>query len=405
MDNNKSSDEMKEPWRRLFSGVVDVIQRTELIDKLEKSEKEGRPLRIKAGFDPTAPDLHLGHTVLFQKMKQFQALGHEVVFLIGDFTGMIGDPTGRSETRKSLTREEVLKNAETYKNQVFKILDPQKTVIRFNSEWMRSMTSEGLIRLASQYTVARILERDDFKKRYEGGEPISIHEFLYPLIQGYDSVALQADVELGGSDQKFNLLVGRELQKMEGQTPQVIMTTPLLEGTDGVRKMSKSFGNTIALEDPPAEIFGKIMSISDTLMWRYYELLTDENLDQARAAHPMEAKLKLAALLVERFHGAGKVQEARERFDQVVGRSRAAGSELTLQVTSDSKKWIDLLVELKFAPSKSEARRLIQQGAVELDGEKVTDPNAMAEFVENHHYDLKVGKKIRFRITSKNKKI
>lgn len=391
-----SLENIEAPWRNLFRGTVEVIQPAELIDKLRKSRAEARPLRIKAGFDPTAPDLHLGHTVLFQKMKQFQDLGHEVIFLIGDFTGMIGDPTGRSETRKSLTRDEVLKNAETYKSQVFKILDPKKTIIRFNSEWMGPMASQELIRLASQYTVARILERDDFKKRYESGAPISVHEFLYPLIQGYDSVALQADVELGGADQKFNLLVGRELQKIYGQPSQVIMTTPLLEGTDGVRKMSKSFGNTIALEEPPSEMFGKIMSISDELMWRYYELLTDEDLAQARATHPMEAKLKLASLLVARFHAAEKAQEARERFDQVVGRNRLAGAGLERRAIYEVKRWVDLLVEQGWAPSKSEARRLIQQGAVELDGIKVIEPNEAPKLEPDRDYDFKVGKKIRF---------
>lgn len=393
---------MDPSWDILFRGAVEVIQKEELLNKLRRSKAEGRPLRIKAGFDPTAPDLHLGHTVLFQKMRQFQELGHEVIFLIGDFTGMIGDPSGRSETRKPLTKEQVLKNAETYKAQVFKVLDPKKTTIRFNSEWFGTMTAEGLIRLASQYTVARILERDDFQKRYQQLQPISIHEFLYPLVQGYDSIALKADVELGGTDQKFNLLVGRELQKIEGQPQQVVMTMPLLEGTDGVRKMSKSYGNYIALEEPPAEMFGKVMSISDNLMWRYYELLTDEDLNRIRSTHPMEAKLQLASLLVTRFHGSEKAKEARERFDQVVGRGGGQVEELEYSpLLSYPKKWVDLLAELKFAPSKSEARRLIQQGAVELDGKKVSDPNEEAQLDQGRHYDLKVGKKIRYRIIRK----
>ncbi|MBI3804306.1 MAG: tyrosine--tRNA ligase [Nitrospirae bacterium] len=402
-ENRIDEKEADAALQRLSRGTVEIIQRDHLIEKLERAKAEERPLRIKAGFDPTAPDLHLGHTVLIQKMKQFQDLGHEVIFLIGDFTGMIGDPTGRSETRKSLTREQVLKNAETYKHQVFKILDPKKTVVRFNSEWMSAMKVEDLIRLASQYTVARMLERDDFQKRYKELQPIGIHEFLYPLIQGYDSVALKADVELGGTDQKFNLLVGRELQKIYGQPQQVVITMPLLEGTDGVRKMSKSFGNYIALEDPPAEMFGKIMSIPDTLMWRYYELLTDEDLNPLRAAHPMEAKLRLARLLVERFHGAEKAREAQERFDQVVGRSDVGSPEIDYPLVPPyPQKWIDLLVALQFAPSKSEARRLIQQGAVELEGKKINDPNEAAILeLRNHPYDLKVGKKRRIRIIRK----
>jgi tyrosyl-tRNA synthetase len=399
--SEKDLNEIDPSWQILFRGTVEVIQKNELIEKLKKSKAEGRPLRIKAGFDPTAPDLHLGHTVLFQKMKQFQDLGHEVIFLIGDFTGMIGDPSGRSETRKQLTREQVLQNAETYKAQIFKVLDPKKTTIRFNSEWFGTMSAEGVIRLASQYTVARILERDDFQKRYQQLQPIGIHEFLYPLIQGYDSIVLKADVELGGTDQKFNLLVGRELQKIEGQPQQIVITMPLLEGTDGVRKMSKSYGNYIALEDPPAEMFGKIMSISDPLMWRYYELLTDVPLDEVQMLHPMEAKLKLAALLVERFHGGEKAREARIHFDQLVGRAGGGGTELELPFIRFPKKWIELLVELKLAPSKSEARRLIQQGAVELDSKKITDPNEDVNIELGIYYDLKVGKKIRLRIIRK----
>jgi tyrosyl-tRNA synthetase len=399
--SEKKLIEIDPSWEILFRGTVEVIQKNELLEKLKKSKAEGRPLRIKAGFDPTAPDLHLGHTVLFQKMKQFQDLGHEVIFLIGDFTGMIGDPSGRSETRKQLTREQVLQNAETYKAQIFKVLDPTKTTIRFNSEWFGKMSAEGLIRLASQYTVARILERDDFQKRYQQSQPIGIHEFLYPLIQGYDSIALKADVELGGTDQKFNLLVGRELQKIEGQPQQVVMTMPLLEGTDGVRKMSKSYGNYIALEDSPADMFGKIMSISDPLMWRYYELLTNEDLSQIRAIHPMEAKLKLAALLVERFHGVEEVREARAHFDQLVGRAGGGGAELELPLIHFPKKWVELLVELKLAPSKSEARRLIQQGAVELNSKKVTDPNEDVNIELGIYYDLKVGKKVRLRVIRK----
>ncbi|HXC92876.1 MAG TPA: tyrosine--tRNA ligase, partial [Geobacteraceae bacterium] len=293
-------------------GTVEILVEKELEAKLEKSLKTGVPLRIKAGFDPTAPDLHLGHTVLLQKMRQFQQLGHEVCFLIGDFTGMIGDPTGKSETRKALTSEDVLRNAETYKEQVFKILDPAKTKVMFNSEWLSGMNATDMIALAAKYTVARMLERDDFGKRYANQLPISIHEFLYPLIQGYDSVAMKADVELGGTDQKFNLLVGRELQREYGQAPQAVITMPLLEGLDGVNKMSKSLGNYIGINDPPDEIFGKIMSISDDLMLRYYELLSDLSLTdiekiklglKAHDIHPMDAKKQLGREIVCRYHG------------------------------------------------------------------------------------------------------
>src|SRR5213594_124028 len=282
----------------LKKGTVEIIRETDLRAKLESSAKTGKPLRVKLGADPTAPDIHLGHTVVIRKLRQFQELGHEVIFLIGDFTGMIGDPSGVSETRKPLTKEEVRQNAKTYERQIFKILDPQRTLIDFNSRWMNTLTAEQLIHLSAHYSVARMLERDDFHKRYHDQKPISIHEFLYPLVQGYDSVALEADVELGGTDQKFNLLVGRELQRAYGQSPQVVLTMPLLEGTDGVRKMSKSLGNYIALEDPPGEMFGKLMSISDTLMWRYYELLTTEDLNSVKTMNPMVAKLALAREIV-----------------------------------------------------------------------------------------------------------
>lgn len=395
--DEKPAYETQEPWQILFRGAVEVIQKTELIQKLQKSRTEGRPLRIKAGFDPTAPDLHLGHMVLLRKMRQFQDLGHEVIFLIGDFTGMIGDPSGRSETRKPLSRDQVAENAETYKAQVFQILDPEKTTVRFNSEWMSAMTAEGLIKLASQYTVARILERDDFQKRYEASHPISIHEFLYPLIQGYDSVALKADVELGGTDQKFNLLVGRELQKIYGLPQQVVMTMPLLEGTDNDRKMSKSYNNYIALRDPAPEMFGKIMSVRDELMYRYYELLTAESMENVKSLHPMEAKLKLASMMVEQFHGAESARQARDRFDMTVGRRNQGGSEVEVKDPSP-QKWADWLYEQKWASSKSDARRLIQQGAVELNGSKVADPNGQIALQPGERYDLKVGKKVRVTI-------
>ncbi|TAJ76437.1 tyrosine--tRNA ligase, partial [bacterium] len=298
----------EEQLRVIKRGAVEILIEEELRKKL----KRARPLRVKAGFDPTAPDLHLGHTVLIQKMKQFQDLGHEVIFLIGDFTGMIGDPSGRSETRKQLTRDEVLKNAETYKEQIFKILDPKKTVIDFNHRWMEKMDAAALVELSAKYTVARMLEREDFKQRYQKQQAISVHEFLYPLIQGYDSVILKADVELGGSDQRFNLLVGRELQREYGQEPQVVLTMPLLEGTDGVNKMSKSLNNYIGINEAPEDIFGKMMSISDDLMWRYAELLSDRDLEEVKkirdqvvrgSVHPMDFKKSLASEMVSRFHG------------------------------------------------------------------------------------------------------
>ena len=296
-----ATSELDRQLELILRGTVEVIQLDELKAKLSESLKEQRPLRIKAGFDPTAPDLHLGHTVLIQKLKHFQDLGHQVIFLIGDFTGMIGDPSGVSETRNALTKEQVLANAKTYEQQIFKTLNPEKTRIEFNSRWMSSMRTEAMIELCSHYSVARMLERDDFSKRYRDQKSISIHEFLYPLVQGYDSVVLEADVELGGTDQKFNLLVGRDLQRDYGQKPQVVLTMPLLEGTDGVRKMSKSFGNVIALEDRPADMFGKLMSISDDLMMRYYELLTVTNLKDVKQQHPMEAKMALAEQLVRQY--------------------------------------------------------------------------------------------------------
>jgi tyrosyl-tRNA synthetase len=361
-------------------GAVEVLPEEELLAKL----KRARPLKIKAGFDPTAPDLHLGHTVLIQKMKQFQDLGHEIIFLIGDFTGMIGDPSGKSETRKQLTREEVAKNAETYKEQIFKILDPQRTTIEFNHRWMEKMDAVSLIGLAAKYTVARMLEREDFKQRYQNQQPISIHEFLYPLIQGYDSVVLKADVELGGTDQRFNLLMGRELQREYGQEPQVVLTMPLLEGTDGVQKMSKSVGNTIGINEAPEEMFGKIMSISDALMWRYYELLSDRNLTEIHAnrsrvengeLHPMEVKKSLAEELVKRFHSAAAAQAAREYFESRYQR-KSLPAEIKKQFTVSEPTWIcRLLVDLDFAKSGNEARRLIAQGAVKIDGQVISDVN------------------------------
>ncbi|MEW6245984.1 MAG: tyrosine--tRNA ligase [Nitrospirota bacterium] len=386
----------------ILRGAVEVIQQSELEAKLARSIKEKRPLRVKAGFDPTAPDLHLGHTVLIHKLKHFQDLGHEVIFLIGDFTGMIGDPTGVSETRAALTKEKVLENAETYQRQIFKILDPDKTTVEFNSRWMSAMTAEGLIQLAAHYKVARMLEREDFHKRYQEQKPISIHEFLYPLIQGYDSVALKADVELGGTDQKFNLLVGRDLQRDFGQEPQVVLTMPLLEGTDGVRKMSKSLGNYVALEDKPADMFGKIMSISDTLMLRYYELLTTEDLDRVKAMHPMEAKQSLAELIVARYHGAEAGRRAREAFQQKFQErefpdepdARVVLTKADIRDTAaPAIGVVDLVARTGLVPSKSEARRLVVQGGIEVDEQKQTDPAASLSLKPGHQYRLRVGRR------------
>lgn len=354
----------------ILRGTVEVIQLDELKAKLADSLKEQRPLKIKAGFDPTAPDLHLGHTVLIQKLKHFQELGHQVIFLIGDFTGMIGDPTGVSETRVALTKEQVLANAKTYEQQIFKTLDPQKTRIEFNSHWMSGMRVEKMVELCSHYSVARMLERDDFSKRYREQKHISVHEFLYPLVQGYDSVVLEADVELGGTDQKFNLLVGRDLQRDYGQKPQVVLTMPLLEGTDGVRKMSKSFGNYIALEDRPADMFGKLMSISDVLMLRYYELLTVRNLDEVKRQHPMEAKMALAEQIVGQYHGRDAVEEAKADFQQRFQKrdfpdepdAHVKLSPTDFNNPQDySMPVVDLLMRTGLVPSKSEARRLVSR--------------------------------------------
>ncbi len=387
-------NEVERQLALIARGAVEIISTKELGDKLAASLKDRRPLRVKAGFDPTAPDLHLGHTVLIHKLKHFQDLGHEVVFLIGDFTGMIGDPTGVSETRKPLTKEEVRQNAKTYERQIYKILDPERTIIDFNSRWMNRMTAEQLIHLSAHYSMAQMLERDDFQKRYRDQKPISIHEFLYPLIQGYDSVALEADVELGGTDQKFNLLVGRELQRAYGQSPQVVLTMPLLEGTDGVRKMSKSLGNYIALEDPPEEMFGKLMSISDTLMWRYYELLTTEDVSAVKAMHPMEAKLNLASTIVARYHSPSAAADARAEFRQKFSEREfpVESAERTV-LSAEPMPLVAVITKAGLAPSKTEARRLIAQGGVELDGEKVTDGDRILPAEPGREYRLKVGKK------------
>lgn len=367
----------------LERGVVDCISRDELVKKLQKSQETGVPLRVKAGFDPTAPDLHLGHTVLLQKLKHFQDIGHDIYFLIGDFTGMIGDPTGKSETRKALTREDVAANAESYKEQVFKILDPEKTRVVFNSEWLSKLDSFDMIRLASELTVARMLEREDFKVRFREGNPISIHEFMYPLIQGYDSVALEADVELGGTDQLFNLLMGRDLQRSRGQAPQVVMTLPLLEGLDGVNKMSKSLGNYIGVSEPANDIYGKVLSASDELMFRYFDLLSDLSRDEIAALkvdmksgklHPKEIKKKLARELTARFHSEEAALQAEENFDKVFRKGGLPDDIAEKKIQTQEDIWLPkLLVELDMVKSTSDGRRMIKQNAVSLNGKKVTD--------------------------------
>ena len=373
----------------------------ELKAKLEKSFSTGKPLTIKAGFDPTAPDLHVGHTVLLQKMKHFQDLGHEVYFLIGDFTGFIGDPTGKSETRKPLTREDIAKNAETYKEQVFKILDPVKTKIAFNSEWLGKINSFDMIRLASELTVARMLERDDFKKRFEDNRPISIHEFLYPLIQGFDSVAMEADVELGGTDQLFNLLVGRDLQRSRGQEPQIVLTMPLLEGLDGINKMSKSLGNYIGITEPANDIYGKTMSVSDELMFRYYELVSDlsnteiEELKQGLeegSLHPKEIKQKLARELTARFHSEKDALKAEQNFENVFAKHDLPDDMPEFSLSSNEPVWLPkLMVDSGLVSSTSDGRRMIKQNAVSIDGEKIGDTDFNVE--PTGDLILKVGKR------------
>jgi tyrosyl-tRNA synthetase len=370
----------------LRKGTVDLIREEDLIAKLKRSAETGKPLRVKLGADPTAPDIHLGHTVVIRKLKAFQELGHTVIFLIGDFTGLIGDPTGKSVTRPPLSREEINANAETYKTQIFKLLDPEKTEIRFNSEWMDKFTAADFVRLTSKVTVRQILERDDFEKRMREERPISLHELLYPLVQGYDSVALEADVELGGTDQKFNLLVGRDLQREVGQEAQVIMTTPLLEGLDGVQKMSKSLNNYIGIDEPPNEMFGKVMSISDDLMWRYYELLTDLPVDEINARrfkcesgaeNPRDAKVDLAKRIIGDFHSKTDADAAEEEFRRRFVEKQIPDEIEEKRVEAGSYKLPELLVSTGLAASKSEARRLIEQGGVRVNGEKAS--NAAAE--------------------------
>jgi tyrosyl-tRNA synthetase len=394
----------QEQFDYLRKGAADVIRGEELLRKLERSEKTGAPLTVKVGFDPSAPDLHLGHTVILRKMKHFQDLGHRVVFLIGDFTGLIGDPSGQSKTRPVLTPAQVRANAETYKSQVFRILHPKKTVVAFNSKWLGKLGSIGLVNLAAKYTVARLLERDDFAKRYKGGQPIGLHELIYPLAQGYDSVALACDVEMGGTDQTFNLLVGRDLMREYGLEPQVVLTLPLLEGLDGVEKMSKSLGNYIGIDEPAKEIFGKAMSLSDDLMWRYYTLLTDlstaeiETMKRSVAAgtlHPRQAKVDLARRLVADFHGAAAAEAAAAEFDRIFARHEVPKEIREVRLPAEAEPlWIPrLLVTLDLAKSNGEARRLIQQGGVTLDGARVVDPQATLAARGGASHLLKVGKR------------
>ncbi len=388
----------------LTKGCVDVVPAEQLAEKLRRSRSTGKPLVVKVGFDPSAPDLHLGHTVVIRKMRHFQQLGHRVVFLIGDFTGMIGDPTGKKSTRPQLTPEQIAANAETYRRQIFKLLDPEDTVIDFNSRWLGELSSADWIRLAAKVTVAQMLERDDFRTRYEARQPIALHEFLYPLAQAYDSVVLEVDVELGGTDQLFNLLFGRHLMREHGMEPQVVMTLPLLEGLDGVEKMSKSLGNYIAVEDEPTEMFGKLMSISDDLMWKYWLLLTDRGADEieaerkrvkAGAKHPMEAKKELAAAIVTEFHSAEDAAVARREFERVFSSGQLPQEIPDIAVTASGGRMLlsKVLVEGGLAASNSDARRLIQQGGVRVDGVGVRDVKADVATTATEPMLVQVGKR------------
>ena len=404
--------EIAEQLAYIKKGAAEIIRESELREKLEKSRATGKPLRVKAGFDPTAPDLHLGHTVLLRKLKHFQDLGHSVIFLIGDFTGMIGDPTGRSATRPPLTREEINQNAETYKTQVFRILDPQKTEVRFNNEWFEKFGADDFVRLAAKYTVSQMLEREDFHKRFGEEKPIALHELLYPLAQGYDSVALQADVELGGTDQKFNLLVGRELQRAYGQPSQVVLTTPLLEGLDGVQKMSKSLGNAIGIHEQPLEIYGKVMSISDQMMWVYYELLTDASSAEitkmkrdaaSGQSHPMKLKQELASRIVADFHSAEDAARAASDWSRQFQRDELPEDVESIKVsysdvaaTSDNSQGVKLdklLARCGLSESITDGLRKIKQNAVRVDGEVKTDP--VLHIKVPSEFTLRVGRKLR----------
>jgi tyrosyl-tRNA synthetase len=397
--------DVSQAFAEIKRGAEEILLEDELLAKL----RLGKPLKIKAGFDPTAPDLHLGHTVLINKLRQFQQLGHEVIFLIGDFTGMIGDPTGKNVTRKALTKEDVLANADTYKEQVFKILDPEKTTVAFNSTWMEKLGAAGMLKLASRQTVARMMERDDFKKRYNGGQAIAIHEFMYPLVQGWDSVALEADVELGGTDQKFNLLMGRELQKSEGQRPQTVLMMPLLEGLDGVQKMSKSLNNYIGITDAPNDMFGKIMSISDDLMWRYYELLSFKPIDVINAykeniaagSNPRDVKIDLAKELIERFHDKAAAEAAHQEFINRFQKGAVPDDISDIDVIAQNGEIAitNLLKEAGLVASTSEAMRMIKQGAAKIEGEKVVDNKLMISVGSTAIYQ--VGKRKFAKVTVK----
>jgi tyrosyl-tRNA synthetase len=380
-------------------GAAEIIRESDLRAKLEKSLKTGKPLRVKLGMDPTAPDLHLGHTVVLRKLKHFQDLGHTAIFLIGDFTGMIGDPTGRSVTRPPLTREQIEQNAETYKAQVFKILDPLKTVVDFNRRWFGPMSIDDFVKLAAKYTVSQMLEREEFHKRFHEEKPISVHELLYPLVQGYDSVALEADVELGGTDQKFNLIVGRELQRSYGQESQVVLTTPILEGLDGVQKMSKSLGNAIGIHESPLEMYGKIMSISDEMMWRYYELLTDVQVadieKMKREAHPMQAKKELAGRIVADFHSAEAAVKAGEDWAKQFQKDEVPENveEVSIDVPDNKIRIDKLLARARLVESVSEAGRMLKQGAVRVNGATVNDPTQVLDI--SHQPILQIGRRIK----------
>jgi tyrosyl-tRNA synthetase len=427
-----------EQFEYLKKGCVEIIQENELRAKLARSIKEKKPLKVKVGFDPTAPDIHLGHTVILRKMKHFQDLGHDVVFLIGDFTGLIGDPSGRSATRPTMTREEIARNAETYKAQIFKILDSKKTIIDFNSRWLGTLTTYQFIELSAKYTVARILERDDFTKRLKAGLPISLHEILYPLCQGYDSVAMRADVEMGGTDQKFNLLVAREIQREYGQEPQVIITTPLLEGLDGVEKMSKSLGNYVGITEPAKEIFGKIMSVSDPLMFKYYELLTDIPLSQIERwkkeaaenkVNPRDLKVNLAKSIITDFWGKPEAEKAAEEFDRVHKNREIPNEDNITKIVIPTKSVkmkistkpvkinvsdsipdtneidiVDLLVNNDICPSRAEAKRLIRQGGVYLDGARIEDIALKLELKPGKDYIMKIGKRRFYKLIPKEMK-
>jgi tyrosyl-tRNA synthetase len=395
---------LDEEFAFLIKGAVDLIEKADLRRKLERARKTKKPLTVKVGFDPTAPDIHLGHTVVIRKMRHFQMMGHRVIFLIGDFTGLIGDPSGKKATRPALSREQIAANAETYRKQIYKLLDPETTEVKFNSEWLGALGAEGMVRLAGKYTLARIMERDDFKNRWENHQPISVHELLYPLAQGYDSVALEADVEMGGTDQLFNLLVGRDLMREYQQEPQVVLTMPLLEGLDGIEKMSKSLGNYIGIDEPADSIFGKVMSISDELMWKYYLLCTDQTPDEIDAArrdvadgkvHPMDAKKALARSIITDFHSEDAARKAEAEFTRIFSERQAPTEVEVIELPAAAERipLPKLIAAAGLAPSNTEARRLVSQGGVTVNDEKVDDAKATLDASAGQSYDLKVGKR------------